>query len=333
MPDFSEKDVIQRITELRLQYAGKRGKSRFASAIGISPSTYSYYEQDRLAPIPVLLKICQLCGVDIHWLLTGEKSADSPHHIAMAGKLEQKIESLIQTNPSNAGAIEAFINFLEEKTQIEAQSRQISSATTNHSRLIPIIGRTAAGMLGFWDQTGSPESKNMETHLEELVERHINTPIINTFSGQLSLDLQTKEAIESISDANISLIQKSGTESDEITQFLDFAAIQKAFPDCFALQIDGDSMSPRIEDGDIVILSASKPAVQGQTAVVRVADAIGVTCKIIRKSGEKIHLIPINERYETKITDSDKLVWALAVLCHVKVKGRNIRSHSSSQNQ
>ena len=69
--------------------------------------------------------------------------------------------------------------------------------------------------------------------------------------------------------------------------------IYDIFPDAFALQIDGDSMSPRVNDGDIVILSPSVPAAQGHLAVARLAGQIGVTCKLIRMTESDIHLIPI----------------------------------------
>jgi len=82
-------------------------------------------------------------------------------------------------------------------------------------------------------------------------------------------------------------------------------------------------MSPRINDSDIVILSPSVPAAQGQAAVARVANQIGVTCKLIRTTQQGIHLIPINERYETKVVTKNELLWALAVLCHIKVSTRN----------
>jgi SOS-response transcriptional repressor LexA len=78
-------------------------------------------------------------------------------------------------------------------------------------------------------------------------------------------------------------------------------------------------MSPRINDGDFVVLSSSVPAAQGHAAVARLANQIGVTCKLIRATESEVHLIPINEKYETKIVPRKELLWALAVLCHIKV--------------
>ncbi len=115
------------------------------------------------------------------------------------------------------------------------------------------------------------------------------------------------------------LVQVSGEEQNGIVEFVDCKEILELFPDSFALHIDGDSMSPRIKDGDIVVLSPSVPAVQGQIAVARIANQIGVTCKLIRKTQQGVHLIPINERYETKVVAEKDLHWSLAVLCHVSL--------------
>ena len=62
MVKFNEKALIERIIELRKANYGQRGMSKFAAELGISPSTYFYYEQNRVPPIDLLLKICELCG-------------------------------------------------------------------------------------------------------------------------------------------------------------------------------------------------------------------------------------------------------------------------------
>ena len=72
MKNFSEIAIIERIKFLRSQHAGERGKSRFARDLGISASTYNYYESARVPPIDILLKICRITGADLEWLLTGQ---------------------------------------------------------------------------------------------------------------------------------------------------------------------------------------------------------------------------------------------------------------------
>ena len=317
MENYDEKAVIQRIRDLRKQYAGGRGRSKFAQALGISASTYSYYENNRVPPIEILLKICQVTGADLEWLISGS-STERIFPSGPNGGLLQKLDDLLTTNPELAEPILAFIEFLCEKKGIEKEFQsEAHLAGPEHPGWIPVLGRTAAGIVHFWDQTFPPEPKQAVTELDDLVQKHIGKAIIGSVDGKVSVDLQARALVDSVKRQDVNLIQISGQEPEQIVEFVQCEEIYKLFPDSFALQVDGDSMSPRINDGDIVILSPSVPAAQGQIGIARITNQIGVTCKLIRTTEQGVHLIPINERYETKVVDKNVLLWALAVLCHI----------------
>jgi SOS-response transcriptional repressor LexA len=336
MKIFDEKAIIERVRLLRKQYAGERGKSKFARDLGISASTYSYYESNRVPPIEVLLKISEVTGADLDWLLTGKERLKTP--LSEQRKLSsgpenlllRKLEGLLNENPQSADAISAFIELLSEKKGIEGgfpartSPSVLAAGGTSFAKparpgWIPVLGRTAAGMIHFWDREILPESKQAITELDELVKRHIGKAIIGSCDGRVSIDLQARPLVDGLKKPQANLIQVSGQEAEEIVEFVECEEIFGLFPDSFALHIDGDSMSPRINDGDIVILSASVPAAQGQIGIARVANQIGVTCKLIRSTETEVHLIPINERYTTKVVAKKDLLWALAVLCHISI--------------
>ena len=111
------------------------------------------------------------------------------------------------------------------------------------------------------------------------------------------------------------------SEPDEvgISEFVDCRMMTQLYPDAFALRVDGDSMSPRICDGDIVILSPAVLPRDGAVAVVNLRDQIGVTCKLIRRHAGEVHLIPANENFAIKIFNEQELSWALAVLWRVRL--------------
>jgi transcriptional regulator with XRE-family HTH domain len=334
MSYLDDRQIIERVQLLRTQHAGSRGRSKFAHELGISPSTYSYYEKDRVPPVEILLKICEVTGADLNWLLTGhsapqknisglEKFAYEKIEGAEPGPkttLLRKLDNLLGQNPELAEPISAFLELLSEKKCFEDEIHfKFTPSREGRPGWVPILGRTAAGMVHFWDQTLLPEPKQAVTELDELVKKHVGKGIINSADGKVSIDLQAKALIDGVKRRQVNLIQVSGQETGEIVEFVECEEIVKLFPDCFALRIDGDSMSPRINDGDIVILSPSVPVAQGQIGIARVRNQIGVTCKLIRSSADAIHLIPINERYETKIVAKKDLLWALAVLCHISV--------------
>ena len=67
-------------------------------------------------------------------------------------------------------------------------------------------------------------------------------------------------------------------------------------PGAFALRVKGNSMAPRIEDGDVVIVSPQQEARNGDVCVVRVDGED--TLKKVKFEGNYVHLIPLNPEFE-----------------------------------
>lgn len=67
-------------------------------------------------------------------------------------------------------------------------------------------------------------------------------------------------------------------------------------PGAFALRVKGNSMAPRIEDGDIVIVSPQQEARNGDICAVRVDGED--TLKKVKFEGTYVHLIPLNPEFE-----------------------------------
>ena len=64
----------------------------------------------------------------------------------------------------------------------------------------------------------------------------------------------------------------------------------------FALEVKGNSMAPRIEDGDIIVVSPKLEAHSGDICVVRVSDED--TVKRVKIEDHLVYLIPLNPEYE-----------------------------------
>jgi transcriptional regulator with XRE-family HTH domain len=323
MQNIDEKAIVQRIRELRTRFTGERGKSKFACALGISPSTYSYYEDNRVPPIETLLAICQITGADLQWLLTG-RSSPSAAGLPAGGPgkaLLQQIAAMVSEHPEMVEPIAAFADLLCEKKGIQKELTPTQDdAGHRKSGWIPVLGRTAAGIVHCWSETTLPASGEAVTKLDELVRRHTGKKIVATVEGPVAVDFELAELSAAVSNTRVSLIRVSGSGQGQVVEFIDCDKIAAVFPDCFALHVDGDSMSPRINDGDIVIASPSVPACDGQPAVAHIADQIGVTCKLIRTTPQGVHLIPINEKYDTKVVPRKNLLWAISVLCHINLQ-------------
>ena len=73
-----------------------------------------------------------------------------------------------------------------------------------------------------------------------------------------------------------------------------------------ALQIHGDSMLPRMANGDIVIVRIQEDCISGDIAVV-IVNGDQATCKKIKKTPEGVMLIPLNPAFETMFYSNDEI--------------------------
>jgi repressor LexA len=92
----------------------------------------------------------------------------------------------------------------------------------------------------------------------------------------------------------------AGVPIEAVEDILDYEEISAQMAeagDYFALQIKGDSMEPKISNGDVVIVRKQPDVESGETAVVLV-NGNEATVKRIKKRPEGIMLIPTNPAYE-----------------------------------
>lgn len=319
-------DICRRVEQVRRELHGNRGKIRFARQLGISPSTYNYYENIRIPPAEILVRIAEVSGVDLRWLLTGAEASPSvqPSHPAIG-----RIVKLLGDHPDAAGPLTAFVDILAEslswpakaakrqagektKTETKAETVVTADETTEpcgpERDWIPILGRSAAGVPHFWADASQADGI---TVLSDLADRYagrsagrVVPAVVGDESGQ--------------GDQSAQIITMTDPGDDSPAEFVIAPAVKSRHPDAFAVRIDGDSMSPAIRHGDVVICSASTPAADGSAAVVQLAGQIGVTCKVFRRAGDMVHLIPVNEQYAPQSFAAGDVVWARRVLARIR---------------
>lgn len=92
--------------------------------------------------------------------------------------------------------------------------------------------------------------------------------------------------------------------------------------DYFGLKIKGDSMMPRIQDGDIVIVRCQPDVENGEIAIIREARE-NVTCKLIRKHIDGISLVPYNSAYDVRFFTNKEIEE-----CPVEILGKVVELRS-----
>ena len=90
-------------------------------------------------------------------------------------------------------------------------------------------------------------------------------------------------------------------------------------PNAFALEVKGNSMAPRIEDGDIIVVSPRIEARSGDICVVRINEED--TVKKIKIEERYLHLIPLNPEYEPMVVQKKDVAFMWRVVKVIKEIG------------
>lgn len=91
----------------------------------------------------------------------------------------------------------------------------------------------------------------------------------------------------------------AGIPISAVEDILDYEEIPRSWQnqgEFFALKIKGDSMEPRMESGDVVIVKQQSDANSGDTVIVLV-NGDDATCKKLEKTDNGIMLVSTNPKY------------------------------------
>lgn len=84
---------------------------------------------------------------------------------------------------------------------------------------------------------------------------------------------------------------------EDIVDYEEIPAELATTGEFFGLRIKGDSMEPRIREGDVVIVRRQEDADTGDTAIVLI-NGYDATCKRIKKDSSGLWLLPNNPAHE-----------------------------------
>jgi len=316
--------LSERLAWLRKTVFGPRGRAAFARAIGVSPSTYNYYEKGRPAPAELLAKVATVTGADLKWLLTGTGAAfpESGENVGDIGLSHQAREILARFSPpagaaeahAATAALRALLARIDKALPVSKGAWQPRPAQPT-SNVIPIVGRTAAGLLAAWEECFA--GKDDPLVMERLI-RHVEGKAACRRDADLRPADPHHES-DQPADTTAILTQLSSPTPDGVVEFLELPGAGPLLPGTFALRVDGDSMAPRLMNGDIVVSHREAAPEAGMAAIVKIRDRIGVTAKLWRPEGDRVHLIPINEAYEPAVYPRRDILWACRILWVVRL--------------
>ncbi len=157
----------------------------------------------------------------------------------------------------------------------------------SQAQLAKEIG-VSSSTIAMWE-SGEREPKNYETL--EIIADFFNVNMELLLTG-------------TIAPTRIPVLGKvvAGIPLDAIEDIIDYEEIPHSMAksgEFFALQIKGDSMEPRIKEGDVVIVRKQPDVESGDVAIVLV-NGDEATIKKVQKFSGGINLVPSNPAYEVK---------------------------------
>ena len=97
--------------------------------------------------------------------------------------------------------------------------------------------------------------------------------------------------------AGVPILAIENYDSDDPDDWEEITEKMASTGEYFALRIHGDSMEPKISNGDIVIVRIQQTIESGETAIVRI-NGDEATCKKVKRTPEGMMLISTNPVYE-----------------------------------
>ena len=101
----------------------------------------------------------------------------------------------------------------------------------------------------------------------------------------------------------------AGIPISAVEDILDYEEIPSSWQsqgEFFALKIKGDSMEPRMESGDVVIVKQQSDANSGDTVIVLV-NGDDATCKKLQKTDNGIMLVSTNPKYPPMFYSNEEI--------------------------
>lgn len=141
---------------------------------------------------------------------------------------------------------------------------------------------------------------------EEKIADFFNTDL-NTLRGR---DIEKQHVSGGAVSINVLGRVAAGIPIEAVEEIIDTEEISEDMArtgEFFALQIHGDSMEPKISDGDVVIVRQQDDAETGDI-VIALVNGDDATCKRLKKYHDGIELIANNPTYDSMFFSNEEII-------------------------
>jgi SOS-response transcriptional repressor LexA len=318
-PERDENDlgICSRLKFLREKNFGARGKRKFAESIGLALSTYVNYENDRIPPSDVLIKVSEVTGCDLNWLMTGHGSM--PAQCSKDPEISEilvRMEKIISAEPKARQAVNALMELLSSQgdsgtvQDLESLVEDKQTLALEDRSVIPILGRVAAGEPAPW----SPQEKTSFVNLASMVSQ-LDAGAIKQ-KDSLGLFEPTNDEMNGKADI-IELCEPLAVGKLMVDSFIVTNGF-KARGELFAAVITGDSMEPILTEGDYVIADTEAPLTNGAIVLTELDKHVGAICKLYMCDNGHVMLDSYNVTTGPIVAWKSQVKWMVKVVAAIK---------------
>jgi transcriptional regulator with XRE-family HTH domain len=302
-----EQALAERLRELRRRHYGPRGADEFARRLGLAADEYARYERGVLPPGDVLVRICELSGEDLQWLLTGVAARGT---VVISGtrarhqELLTKLARLLDESPGVASPIEAFVDLLIAGERAgAAASRALPPPALGE--LIPIFEPFETPVALPVPGSAGPDGEHwLARRTADLAQARRRTARLTEPAAEAGAESQLVMVLEDLAPPAADSAAPAGAPR----AFLLAPRLAELFPGIFGLRIGDGAMRPAFAAGDIALAAPGNPPRTGTPAICRLAGTAGAQCRVwLGEDGGQVHL--------GRLSDGGQEDWPREAVC------------------
>ena len=302
----AQQALAGRIRELRRRQFGPRGKREFAQRVGVSLEEYERFERGTLPPGEIMVRMCEVTGEDLQWLLTGVAGRGT---VVISGTrarhqdLLTRLAKLLDDKPSLATPVEAFVDLLLRGEQTEGQMVPQLPATPPRD-LIPIF--EAAELPARLPESGAPQlvaGFPLSLSLPSVIVTQREPAGLAEPASEYDEGAFTRVEV-------LTLTPEEGTAR----RCIHSPRIAECFPGVFGVRLHDDTMTPMFRAEEAVLVALGSGPKVGHAALCRLVDEADVRCRIWLGEDETSVQLGRLADGEVERVDRASVCWTLEVL-------------------
>lgn len=296
-------NLAERIRDLRRRHFGARGKAALAEKLAVPVEEIERYERGTIPPADKLVRLCEITGEDLQWLLTGVSSRGTVVISGARGRhqsLLARVAQIVESRPQLAAPIEAFLELLAaDGKRGPDETRRLPQ----HRTFIPIF-----------ELSELPDRLELQTGETAALALPHELPSQEAVAGPANLS-EPSTHYDNARLRQVRLLRPAGPRSGR--GFVSCPELADCATALFGVAIRDDEMAPMFTNGDAAIVAMTSPSHVGRPAVLKVAHDTAARCRMwLGADDRKVSLGRLRDGVIEQV-DRESVLWSFEAIFRV----------------